>query len=90
MGINMAFFAYMIKSESTGKHYYGHTSDIEQRLESHNSTQNKYTRGKGPWTLVGFVEADTKGEAMKLENKLKKMKSPKRAKSWLNRSGSVR
>ncbi|MDR9415900.1 MAG: GIY-YIG nuclease family protein [Gracilimonas sp.] len=80
----------MIKSESNGKHYYGHTSDLSERMKSHNSTQNRYTRGKGPWKLVGFVEAETKGKAMKLENKLKKMKNPKRAKAWLERHGSVR
>jgi putative endonuclease len=86
----MPFYAYMIRSESNGNHYYGHTSDLDKRLESHNSTQNKYTRGKGPWKLVGFVEVITKAEAMKLENKLKKMKNPKRAKAWLEKRGSVR
>ncbi|MFY0684073.1 MAG: GIY-YIG nuclease family protein [Balneola sp.] len=49
----MSFYAYMIKSESSGKHYYGHTSDIDDRIKSHNSTQNKYTRRKGSWKLVG-------------------------------------
>ncbi|WP_395080606.1 GIY-YIG nuclease family protein [Gracilimonas sp.] len=33
----MPFYAYMIKSESSGKHYFGHTSNLEERLESHNS-----------------------------------------------------
>ncbi len=86
----MTYYAYMIKSESTGRYYYGHTSNLNERLESHNSTQNKYTRGKGPWKLAGYVEAESKGEAMKLENKLKRMKNPKRALNWLRRNGSVR
>ncbi|MGN8225667.1 GIY-YIG nuclease family protein [Gracilimonas sp. BCB1] len=86
----MSFYAYMIKSESNGKHYYGHTSDINERLKSHNSTQNKYTRGKGPWVLIGYVQTESKASAMKLENKLKKMKSPKRALAWIERHGSAR
>jgi len=86
----MPFYAYIIKSESTGKYYYGHTSDLVKRMESHNTTQNKYTRGKGPWTLAGYVKAKSKGEAMKLENKLKRMKNPKRAIAWLEKNGSVR
>ena len=86
----MSYYAYMIRSESTGRYYYGHTSDLDERLESHNSTQNKYTRGKGPWKLAGDVETESKGEAMKLENRLKRMKNPKRALVWLERNGSVR
>ena len=85
----MPFYAYMIKSESTSKYYYGHTSDLEKRLQSHHSTQNKYTRGKGPWKLIGHMETESKGEAMKIENKLKKMKNPKRAIAWLNKHGSA-
>ncbi|MEP1151151.1 MAG: GIY-YIG nuclease family protein [Balneola sp.] len=83
----MPFYAYMIKSESSGKHYYGHTSDIDNRLKSHNSTQNKYTRRKGPWKLVGYVEVESKSDSMKLESKLKTMKNPKRAKAWIERHG---
>lgn len=49
----MSCYAYMIESESTGRYYYGHTSDLDKRLVSHNSTQNKYTRGKGQWKLAG-------------------------------------
>ena len=86
----MSYYAYMIRSKSTGRYYYGHTSDLDERLKSHNSTQNKYTRGKGPWKLAGYVETESKGEAMKLENRLKRMKNPKRALVWLERNGSVR
>ena len=33
----MSYHAYMIKSESTERYYYGHTSDLDERLISHNS-----------------------------------------------------
>ncbi|SMO71271.1 putative endonuclease [Gracilimonas mengyeensis] len=80
----------MIKSKSSGRHYYGHTSDIRERIKSHNSTQNRYTRGKEPWKLLGYKECETKAEAMKAEQKLKSMKNPNRAFQWLKKNGSVR
>lgn len=70
--------------------YYGHTSDIDARVKSHNSTQNRYTRGKGPWKLLAYKECDTRGEAMKIEEKLKRMKNPSRALNWLKKNGSAR
>ena len=86
----MSYYAYMIKSISTNRHYYGHTSDLDKRLQSHNSTQNKYTRGKGPWVLKGFVKCSSKSEATRLEQKLKRMKNPSRAFNWFRKHGSVR
>lgn len=84
------FYAYMLKSDSSDRHYYGHTTDLQQRIKSHNSSQNKYTRGKGPWELVGYQECETKREAIKVEQKLKKMKTPSRAIGWLKKHGADR
>ena len=84
------YYVYMIKSATTGRHYYGYSSDLEKRLLSHNSSQNRFTRGKGPWNLIGYQECQSKGEAMAVEQKLKNMKNPARAYSWLKRHGAVR
>ncbi len=85
----MIYYAYVIKSESTGRHYYGYTSDLKERILSHNSSQNKYTRGKGPWFMVASIQCPSKGEAMKIENKLKRMKSPSRVLNWIQKNGGV-
>ncbi|MFA9433847.1 MAG: GIY-YIG nuclease family protein, partial [Deltaproteobacteria bacterium] len=49
----MAFFVYILKSETTGGIYIGHTSDLERRLKEHNNPlagKRRYTRKhKGPW-----------------------------------------
>ncbi|NBB75967.1 MAG: GIY-YIG nuclease family protein, partial [Bacteroidetes bacterium] len=74
----------------SGRHYYGHTSDLKDRIKSHNSSQNRFTRGKGPWILIGFIECHSKSEAVKIEQKLKKMKNPSRAIHWLRNRGTVR
>ncbi len=86
----MSYYAYMLRSESTKRHYYGHTPDLSSRVKSHNSSQNKYTRDKGPWELLAHIECDSRGEAMKIEEKLKKMKNPSRALNWLKKNGSAR
>ncbi|MCC5942734.1 MAG: GIY-YIG nuclease family protein [Balneolaceae bacterium] len=85
----MNYHAYIIKSASTNRHYYGHTSDLAERIKSHNSTQNRYTRGKGPWVLVGSIQCNSKSEAMRIEYKLKNMKNPARALNWIKKTVGV-
>ena len=86
----MNYFVYMLKSISTGRHYYGHTNDLKYRLNEHSTGQSPHTKGKGPWKLIGYLKCNSRSEAMKIENKLKKMKNPSRAKNWLLKNGVVR
>lgn len=86
----MNYCAYMIKSESSGRHYYGHTSDLKERMKSHNSSQNRSTRGKGVWMLIGFIKCSSKSEALTIEQKLKKMKNPERDLNWFRKHGTAR
>jgi predicted GIY-YIG superfamily endonuclease len=57
------YFTYMIKSVSTLMHYYGHTRDLEEWLHEHNSGQSPFTKGKGPWDLIGYKTFSSKAEA---------------------------
>jgi putative endonuclease len=72
----MSYFVYILQSESTGRFYCGSTSDIERRLRQHNDPEyrlSKTTKSfKGPWVLLWFRECPTRGEAMKLEKRIKK------------------
>jgi putative endonuclease len=77
------FYTYVIKSESIGKLYIGQSQDYETRLYKHNTNQNKWTKGKGPWKLLGYIEHETRREAILLERKLKSWKNPKRVEEWL-------
>ena len=65
------YHVYVLKSQSTGKRYIGHTGDLERRLAEHNDPQHnklKHTsRRKGPWVLVHSEEFQTRSEAMKRE-----------------------
>lgn len=85
----MPYFAYVLKSLSTGKHYYGNTSDLKKRLESHNSTQNRSTRGKGPWILIAYIEFNNKYDAILTEKKFKSYKNPSRVLNRIQKNGGV-
>lgn len=67
-------FTYIVKC-SDGSLYTGWTTDIEKRLEAHNSGKGaKYTKSRRPVTLVYYEEFPTKEEAMKREYAIKQMK----------------
>ena len=55
--------------------YTGWTNDIENRIAAHNrGCGAKYTRGRGPVTLVYLEELPDKASALKREAAIKKMK----------------
>lgn len=57
-----------------GTLYTGWTNDLEKRLAAHNAGQGaKYTRGRGPVTLVWRQGFATRGEALAREAALKKL-----------------
>lgn len=57
-----------------GSLYTGITTDVERRLEAHsNGTGAKYTRGRGPLTLVYRETCGTHSAALKRELQVKSM-----------------
>lgn len=62
------FYAYILKSESADKHYYGHTADIDKRLSDHNLGLSKYTKRYKPWILIYSEEFVSRAKAIKREN----------------------
>lgn len=69
----MTNYVYIIRC-SDGTLYTGWTNDINKRLKAHNSGNGaKYTRGRGPVTLVHLEELPTKGEALSREAAIKKL-----------------
>ena len=71
----MPYWVYILQNETTGKLYKGQTSDLEKRLERHNTHESgsmRYTyKQKGPWRLIHSEEHATRSEAMKREKFLK-------------------
>ncbi len=59
---------------SDGTYYCGYTNDIDRRLAAHNSGRGaKYTRGRGPVTLIYLEIFETKEEAMSREFHIKQL-----------------
>jgi len=68
----LRYSTYILFSVSKGRYYIGHTENIIKRLDEHNCGYSKSTKHGVPWTIVFQIEAKTRGEAMKLENEIKK------------------
>ena len=69
------FYVYLLESESSGRFYIGQTNDIKDRLSYHNSGRSVYTKNRGPWKLLAYKTFNSRGEAMKYERYLKRLKN---------------
>ena len=69
----MAYHVYVIRNR-VGKFYIGLSDDIGRRINQHNVGHSKWTRGKGPWTLIWQSEEMCLSDARKLELSLKRQK----------------
>lgn len=67
----MAFIVYILYSKKFNKHYTGYTSDLEQRLISHNQMGKDWTARYRPWELIFTKVFNEKSEALKYELWLK-------------------
>ena len=72
-------YLYIIYSEKLKKYYVGETSDIDQRLQQHNSHyfKNNYTKGAEDWVGKLKFRTSSKYEAILLERYIKRMKGRK-------------
>lgn len=69
------FTVYALYSEKHNKIYIGYTSNIEQRLLSHNELETKgYTLKYRPWKIIYTETLVTKSDAIKREKQLKTAK----------------
>ena len=70
-GTEKHFFVYLLRcSDSTI--YCGWTTDLQKRLNAHNSgTGAKYTKARRPVKLVYYEEHENKNSAMKREHEIK-------------------
>ncbi|PYK85700.1 MAG: hypothetical protein DMF47_09315 [Verrucomicrobia bacterium] len=73
-----------------GRSYVGLTNDLARRIEQHNSGKSRWTKSKGPWSLVWQSQELPLTDARKLENQLKRQGRGKGFYSitGLRRSGS--
>jgi putative endonuclease len=70
----MSFYVYILKSEIVEKFYIGSTSNLEKRIELHNSPRARWTKKYQPWVLIHSEEFNSRSEAVKREKFLKSLK----------------
>ena len=69
-GVN---YTYILKC-ADGSLYTGWTNDLAKRVEDHNAGRGaKYTKGRGPVTLVYYEASETKEAAMRREFFIKQL-----------------
>jgi putative endonuclease len=71
--VESAYQVYVIQNLQ-GRFYIGISENVFGRVAQHNAGVSKWTKGKGPWTLVWTSEARPLSDARKLENLLKRQK----------------
>ena len=83
----MIFYVYILQSEKDQSFYVGQTDDLTKRIRRHNAGLEKYTSKKMPWKIFWSMEVSTRTDAMRLEKKLKNLKSVKRMLEFVRSSG---
>ena len=81
------WYLYMVRCRD-GSLYTGIATDVESRLADHRAKKGaKYLRGRGPLKLVFKRQIGKKGQALKVERKVKNL--PKHKKEALIKTGAV-
>lgn len=72
------WFVYILKCRDNTL-YTGITDDLERRLAAHNSGKGaKYTRGRGPVTLMYSEKAESYSQALRREAAIKRLPRPQK------------
>ena len=68
------YYVYVLRSEKVGKFYIGSTSDVNARLDFHNSGKQRSTRHRIPFKIVYTEKYVDKSDAIKREKQIKSYK----------------
>ena len=66
------YYVYLLRSiNNSSKTYIGYTTNLKQRIESHNTGGSVYTERDRPWKLVMYLAFDSEEKALSFEKYLK-------------------
>jgi len=71
----MPFQTYILRSDTTGRFYIGHTENLTKRIFEHNNNRTPSIKNRGPWKLFYSETYETRSEASRRERQIKRMKS---------------
>lgn len=78
------YFVYILKSFKDNHYYIGQTGNLDKRIEMHNNGQIQSTKHRAPFALIKNEIFNTRSEARKRENYLKKLKGGNKFKKIIN------
>ena len=67
----MKYYIYLLKSLKNNTYYIGSTSNLDSRLDTHNSGKVKYTSRNRPYVLIGYETSKTSKDARWREYEVK-------------------
>jgi putative endonuclease len=82
------YFLYILYSAKLDKYYIGSTSNINERLRKHNCNHKGFTGSNEDWILKHKEIFESKSEALKREQEIKKWKSRKLIEKLISSAGS--
>lgn len=66
------YFVYVLHSlVQSDRYYVGYTTDVQKRLDEHNSGKSAHTKPWLPWEIVTYVAFKSKDKAQQFEKYLK-------------------
>ena len=66
------YYVYFIRSiKNPSKTYSGYTTNLKQRLATHNSGGSIYTKQDRPWKLITYLAFDSEEKALSFEKYIK-------------------
>ena len=66
------FFVYILHSlKEADRYYVGYTTNLEHRLDEHNSGKSEHTKPWRPWEIEAYVGFKSKSKAREFEKYLK-------------------
>ena len=84
----MAFYVYILQSQSSSRFYIGQTQDVDDRVAYHNANYSKSLKNRGPWQLVYIEKYETRAEAVRRERQIKSWKDRKMIQELVSASRS--
>lgn len=61
------YYTYVLQSKKDGRYYVGFTSNLDERIKSHNEGSVKSTKNRRPLELVYYEACSSKDKAKKRE-----------------------
>lgn len=66
------YYVYFLRSlKNPSKTYIGYTTDVEQRVKTHNTGGSVHTQQDKPWELIAYIAFDLEEKALKFEKYIK-------------------